>query len=108
MYGSALTAPTQEGDAPPLMALCIDLIRKENCCVAFDGLSAHERKMILHAYAIEAAPSWMSHYGALWLSPANRLLVSQLRQIKSSRPDLPKQHFGAIKRQQQLRSTAES
>jgi hypothetical protein len=88
------------------MALCIDLIRKENCAVPFDDLTAHEKKIVLHAHAIEALPNMMSRYAALGLSPSNRLLISQLRQIKSSRPEIPQHYFGAIKHQQQLRSRA--
>ncbi len=107
-YRSAFAAPTQEGDAPQLMALCVDLMRKEHCVVPFDDLSPQEVRMVLHAHAIDAAPSWMSRYAAIWLSRPNKTLISQLRQIKSSRPVRPKQHFGAVKRQQQLRSPVES
>ena len=107
-YRSAFTAPTEDGDAPQLMALCVDLMRKEHCVVPFDDLSPQELKMVLHAHAIDAAPSWMSRYAVIWLSRPNKTLISQLRQIKSSRPVQPKQHFGAVKRQQQLRSPVES
>ncbi len=107
-YRSAFSDPTQHNDAPQLMALSVDLMRKENCAVPFDDLSAQERKIVLHAHAIDAVPSWMSRYAALGLSRPHKMLVTQLRQIKSSRPVQPKQHFGAVKRQQQLRSTVES
>jgi len=107
-YRSAFTAPTQDDDAPQLIALCIDLLRKEHSAVPFEDLSETELKMVLHAHAIDALPSWMSRYAAIWLSQSNKTLVLQLRQIKSSRPEQPKQHFGAVKQQQRLRSPVES
>lgn len=106
IYGSALTAPAQDVSAPQLMALCVDLMRKKHCTVPFDALSVQEKKIVLHAHAVETLPTWMSRYAALGLSAANRSLITQLRQVHSSRPERPKQHFGAIKRHQQLRSAA--
>ncbi|WP_133122528.1 hypothetical protein [Yoonia maricola] len=81
-------------------------MRRQHCTVPFDALSAEERLVVLHVYALDALPGWMSHYGAIWLSPPHRRLIGQLRDIKSSRPEHPKQYFGAIKHQQQLRSAA--
>ena len=106
-YNSAFIAPSQENGAPQLMALCVDLLRKQHCAVPFEELSAQEKKMVLQAHGIEALPNWMSRYAALGLSAANRSLMLQLRQVYVSRPDKPQQHFGAIKRQQQLRSASE-
>ena len=105
-YESSFAAPTADFGTPPLMALCVDLLRKKHVTVPFDELSNQEQIIVLHACAVDALPEWMSRYAALSLSPANRRLISQLRKIRSSRPDRPKQYFGAIKRQQQLRSTA--
>ncbi|MCK0095448.1 hypothetical protein MWU60_07685 [Yoonia sp. F2084L] len=107
-YGSFFTAPPVSGDAPQLMALCVDLMRKQHSALPFEALTPHERKMVLHAHAVDVLPGWMSRYASLWLSPQNRRLVGQLRDIKSSRPNLPKVHFGAIKHQQQLRSASKS
>ena len=105
-YVSAFTAPTADTENPPLMALCVDLMRKTHCTVPFDALSAHEQKVVLHAHAIEVLPNLMSRYAALWLSPTSRTLISQLRRLRSSRPSKPQHYFGAIKHQQQLRSRA--
>ncbi len=103
-YQSAFIAPPCADDPPQLVALCVDLLRKEHCTVPFEALSPFEQKMVLHTLAIEALPQWMSGYATLWLSPQNRRLIQQLRDIKTSRPERRKQHFGAIKHQQQLRS----
>lgn len=107
-YHSAIAVPPGEGSTPQLVALCIDLMRKEHCTSPFNTLSPHEQKMALHAYAIQVLPTWMSRYAALALSPANKRLISQLRQVKSSRPSQPKVYFGAVKAQQQLRSRPET
>lgn len=105
IYRSALAAPPSSDAPPQLVALCIDLMRKEHCALPFEALSPDEKRMALHAHAVEVLPIWMSRYAALWLSPQNRKLVRQLHDVKSSRPDQPKQYFGAIRHQQQLRST---
>lgn len=105
IYQSALTAPPSPDAPPQLVPLCVDLMRKEHCAIPFEALGAHEKRMVLHAHAVEVLPIWMSRYAALWLSPPNRRLVRQLHDVKSSRPDQPKQYFGAIRHQQQLRST---
>lgn len=107
-YESAIAVPPDEGERPQLIALCIDLMRKEHCAAPFETLSAHERKMALHAYAIETLPAWVNHCAALALSPANRRLIAQLRQVNSSRPDKPPVYFGAVRQQQRLRSTPET
>lgn len=107
-YRSEITVPTDGAKSPPLVALCVDLMRKENRAVPLDALTDKEKTMVVHAQAIDDLPQWMSQYATMWLSPANRILISQLRQIKTSRPTPPKQHFGAIQRQLQLRSPSES
>lgn len=107
-YQFAIAVPPQEGEAPNLIALCIDLIRKEHSSVPFDMLGPSEKKMALHAYAVQFLPRWMSSYAAILLSPANKVILEQLRQVKSSRPQKPKQHFGAIRQQQRLRSPSET
>ncbi len=108
IYGSAFTVPTSVDTPPQVVALCIDLMRKQHCNIPFDALTPKEQRMVLHAHAANVLPNWMSRYAALWLSPEHRRLIGQLRDIKTSRPDLPKQHFGAIKRQLQLRSATKS
>ena len=105
-YDSAFAAPTADADPLPLMALCVDLMRKEHCTVPFDALSTQEQKTVLHAHAIEALPYLISRYAALWLSRSSRVIIFQLRQVSVSRPHKPQQYFGAIKHQQQLRSAA--
>lgn len=105
-YQSAIAVPPGEGANPQLIALCIDLMRKAHCAVPFDTLSPLEQKMALHAYGVEKLPTWMSRYADFWLSGPNRNIIAQLRQIRSSRPDKPVQHFGAVKQQQRLRSTS--
>lgn len=108
-YASAIAVPPEEGETPRLIALCIDLIRKEHSTAPFDTLTPHEQKMALHAYAVEVLPRWMSRYASYTLSSSERALILQLTQVHGSRPDKkPIQHFGAVKRQQQLRSAPES
>ena len=107
IYQSAITAPPDEGDLPQLTALSVDLMRKQHSSVPFDDLTVQEKKVVLHAHAVDALPAWMSHYAALRLSRPERVLIGQLRRIKSSRPEQPKQHFGAVKHLQQLRSSSE-
>ena len=105
-YQSAITAPTSKEDQPQLVALCVDLMRKEHCALPFHALTPKEQRMVLHAHGVEKLPAWMSRYAALSLSSQNRKLIGQLRDIKSSRPDQPKQYFTAIRHQQQLRSVS--
>lgn len=107
-YRSAITAPPEHDDLPRLTALSVDLLRKEHCNIPFDDLTPQERKIVLHASAVDALPAWMSRYAALWLSGPQRVLIGQLRNVKSSRPEQPKQHFGAVRHQLQLRSSSES
>lgn len=107
-YQSAIAVPPEDGAPPQLIALCIDLMRKTHSTVPFDELAPTERKMALQAFAIETLPSWMSKYAAFALSRSNRAIAAQLRYVKSSRPDKAAQHFGAVKRQQQLRSPTET
>lgn len=90
------------------MALCVDLIRKEHTTVPFIDLTPREQKLVLHTHAIEVLPRWMSHYAAITLRRADRVLLSRLRGVYTSRPERQVTHFGAIKRHQQLRSTPES
>ncbi|MEL7180236.1 MAG: hypothetical protein AAFN63_10425 [Pseudomonadota bacterium] len=108
IYRSAFAVPTSVDTPPQLVALCVDLMRKQHCNLPFDALTPKEKRMVLHAHAANVLPNWMSRYAALWLPAEHRRLVGQLRDIKTSRPDLPKQHFGAIKRQLQLRSATKS
>ena len=105
-HRSAIAVPPDEGHPPQLIALCVDLLRKSHCTDPFETLSTAEQQMVLHAHAIDALPSWMSRYAGLRLSSKNRAILDQLRHVKSSQPNKPKQYFGAIK--QQLRSRSES
>ncbi len=109
IYQAAVAVPPDEGATPRLIALCIDLMRKQHCTDPFDDLSAHEQKMALHAHAVEVLPSWMSKYASLWLAPGNRTLIRQMHQVKSSRPaKKPNLYYGAVRRQQQLRSATKT
>lgn len=96
-YNSAIVVPPDDTQPPQLIALCIDLLRKTHCTAPYETLSAHEQRMVLHAHAIDAVPAWMSRYASLGLSSANRAVLAQLRQVKSSRPERPKEHYGAVK-----------
>lgn len=108
-YASAVAIQTEDGETPRLIALCIDLMRKEHCTASFETLSPDEQRMALHAYGIATLPGWMSKYAGFTLSLPNRALIAQLRNVHTSRPDKkPVQYFGAIKHQQQLRSASES
>ena len=107
-YQFAVAAPPDEDSTPRLIPLCVDLMRKAPCTDPFDALSAQEQRMALHASAVETLPTWMSKYAGLALSRPHKAIIVQLRQIKASRPNKPKQYFGHVKRQQQLRSTPET
>lgn len=85
-YHSAIAVPPEEGKTPRLVALAVDLIRKSHCTDPFEGLSRREKRLALHAHAIEALPGWMSRYAALWLRPGDRKLIGKLRQVSTSRP----------------------
>jgi hypothetical protein len=105
-HRSAITVPPDEGHPPQLVALCVDLLRKSHCTDPFETLTPDEQRMVLHAHAIDALPAWMSRYAALSLPSKSRAILDQLRHVKSSRPNKPQQHYGAIK--QQLRSRSEN
>lgn len=106
-YQSAIAVPPEEGELPQLIALSIDLSRKQHCAVPFDTLNAAEKRLALHAFAVEKLPGWMSQYASLRLRPAERAVIRQLRQVKTSRPVKKQVHFGAVQRIQQLRSRPE-
>jgi hypothetical protein len=103
-YQCAIASPADDGQAPQLIALAIDLMRKAHCAVPFDDLTDAEKRVALHAYGIEALPAWMTRYAILRLRPSERALIRQLQQVHTSRPQIKPLHFGAIKQQQQLRS----
>jgi hypothetical protein len=105
-HRSAIAVPPDEGHPPQLVALCVDLMRKSHCTDPFETLSVDEQRMVLHAHAIDALPGWMTRFAAFGLSSKNRATLDQLRQVKSSRPEKPKQYYGAIKHQ--LRSRSEN
>lgn len=106
IHRSAIAVPPDEGHPPQLVALCVDLLRKSHCTDPFEALTAAEQQMVLHAHAINVLPAWMSHYAALGLSLKNRATLEQLRYVKSSQPERPKEHYGAVKAL--LRSRSES
>ena len=107
-YQSAITAPPDQGGLPRLTALSVDLLRKQHCNIPFENLTPQEHKIVLHASAVETLPGWMSRYAAYGLTGPQRVLIGQLRDIKSSRPEQPRQHFGAVRHQLQLRSSSDS
>ncbi len=104
VYRKVIAAPTEDGQSPQLIPLAIDLLRKEHVSVPLDDLTPAEKRMALFAFAVEKLPTWMVGYGALRLRASERVLVNQLKQIKTSQPQKRQKHFGAIHRQQQLRS----
>lgn len=104
-YQRAIAAPPLDDNAPRLIALSIDLMRKRHCNVALDALTLAERRLALHAYAIETQPHWVNWYARMWLRPSERALMQQLHHIKMSRPEKPVQHFGAVRKEQALRRT---
>lgn len=108
VYQTAIAVPPQEGAAPQLIALSVDLLRKQHCAVPLDALSINEKRVVLHAYAVEELPAWMTGYAVLRLPTTDRAIVQQLRQVATSRPTKPKMHFGAIRQQQQLRLTSKN
>ena len=103
-YQSSIAAPPEDGGATQLMGLAVDLLRKQHGCPAFDTLSAQEKHIVLPAYAIHQLPRWMTRYAMLWLWPADRAIVRQLRAIATSRPVQKQMHYGAIRRQLKLRT----
>jgi hypothetical protein len=108
IYQSSIAVPVSADTQPSLVALCVDLSRKEHCSIPFEELTQRERKLVLHTLAIEALPQWMSRFAAVSLWPAERAVISQLRKVHLSRPEKPPMHFGEIRRQQQLRSGSET
>jgi len=106
IHRSAIAVPPDEGHPPQLVALCVDLLRKTHCTDPYDALTQFEQQMVLHAHAIDALPAWMPRYAALRLSRTNRAILDQLRHVKSSQPERPKEHYGAVKAL--LRSRSES
>ena len=106
-YQSAIAAPTRDSDTPRLIPLAIDLMRKEHCTLPFEALTAAEQRVALHAYAVEELPRWVVNLAKQRLRGPERIVVNQLQFIKTSRPEHKPIHFGAIRRQQQLRSAPE-
>lgn len=107
-YQAAFAVPTNDGQSPQLIALAIDLIRKEHVALPFDDLQASEKRIARFALAVETLPGWMVRYAMIRLRPAQRTLVHQLQQIKTSRPQKQQRHFGAIQKQLQLRALGKS
>lgn len=107
-YQRAIAAPPDDADAPRLIALAIDLTRKERCALPFDDLTTRERRLALHAFAVEALPAWIVGYLGKSLLGADRKLIDQLRHIKASRPNKAAQHYGAVKQVQTMRAASKS
>lgn len=107
-YHSAIVAPTLETGEPQLIPLGIDLMRKEHCALAFDDLTAPEKRVALFAHAIDVLPAWMVNISKSGMADPEKTVVQQLQYIKTSRPQKKPMHFGAIRRAQQLRSAPES
>jgi hypothetical protein len=105
-HGSAIAVSPAEDTPPQLVALCVDLMRKTHCTDPYEALSPSEQKMVLHAHALDVLPAWMSRYASLRLSSPQRAILVQLRQVKSSQPERPMEHYGAVKAL--LRSREES
>ncbi len=107
-YNAALATSAEDDAKNQLVLLSIDLRRKSFCTVPFEQLTPAEQRLALHAYAVETLPRWMLGFTTRYLPRAERDLIVKLRQIKTSQPNHPKVHFGAIRSQQRLRSTPEA
>lgn len=107
-YRSSIVVPPETDEASRLMPLAVDLMRKRHCTIEFDALTSAERRIVLHAHAIDKLPRWMVNLARQRLRRTESALIGQLQQIKTSRPDHKPVHFGAVRRQQQLRSARES
>ena len=105
-YQSSIAVPPEDGQAPQLMALAVDLLRKEHGSPAYQTLSEHEKHIVLHAFGIEMLPRWMTGYAALWLWPADRALMQQLRAITTSKPMQKQTYYGAVQQQLKLRTAS--
>ena len=103
-YHAAFAAPTDDPQGPQLIALAIDLMRKKHVTVLLQDLAPNERRIAVYALAVEKLPAWMVRYAMIQLRPSEKALVNQLRHIKTSQPQKRQRHFGAIRRQQQLRA----
>ncbi|MDX8353815.1 hypothetical protein [Cognatiyoonia sp. IB215182] len=104
-YQRAITAPPDDTDAPHLIALAIDLTRKKRSSLPYEDLTVREKRLALHALAVEELPGWVVAHSVRRLPGSDRKLVHQLRHIKASRPAKKAQHFGAIRQQQQLQAS---
>ncbi len=85
-YHAAIAVPPEEAKTPQLVALAVDLMRKAHCTAPFHTLTPQEQRVALHAHAAEVLPGWMSRYASFWLAPRDRVLIGQLRQLRTSRP----------------------
>ncbi|WP_296425942.1 hypothetical protein [Yoonia sp.] len=86
-----------------LMPLAVDLMRKQNCTLPFEALTQAEQRIVLFAYAIDVLPAWVVRHAAMYLRGDHKAVVTQLRRIKTSRPQHKMQHFGSIRAQHGLR-----
>ncbi|MDX8347522.1 hypothetical protein SLH49_05935 [Cognatiyoonia sp. IB215446] len=107
-YQRAITAPPDDTDAPHLIALAIDLTRKKRSTLPYEDLTEREKRLALHALAVEQLPGWVVAQSARRLPGTDRKLVHQLRHIKTSRPAKKAQHFGAVQRVQRIRASSKS
>ncbi|PUB09885.1 hypothetical protein [Yoonia sediminilitoris] len=107
-YEDAAFAAIDDPRASHLIPLAIDLTRKQRCTPAFDTLSDAERRAALFALAVETQPQWVVRLTHFRLRGKEKALVQQLRDIKSSQPHHPEQHFGAVRAQLQLRTSSET
>lgn len=104
-YNSVIAVSPDSETPAQLIALCVDLMRKTHCTDPFEALSAQEKRMVLHAHALDQLPAWMSRYASFGLPARHRALLEKLRQVKTSKPAKPHEHFGAV--QALLRSRQE-
>lgn len=102
-YQRAITAPPNEDARAPLIALAIDLSRKRHSSVPFADLSRAEYRLALHAFGTETLPRWMNRVAQIPLRSSERNLLDTLHQLKTSRPEKAKLHFGAVRKELALR-----
>ena len=105
-YQSAIAAPPSEEAGAHLIALSVDLSRKEFSNIPFDALTDTERDVAHFALAIDQLPKWVVNIAKKRLKGPELTVVNQLQEIKTSRPNHAKKHFGAV--QTQLRQRAQA
>lgn len=107
-YAAEMAICPEDSGMGQLIPLAVDLMRRTPCTDPFDQLSAAEKRIALYAYAIETLPRWQHPTLLRGLRGPERALIDKLRHIRTSRPDHPERHFGAIRAAQQMRTVSKT